>query len=261
MNDDKQLKTDTIEGGCDDCGLKSSNTSRRKFTKGAFAAPVLASLVSTPVWGTGGGGGACSISGLRSGNTSSARDRTCKTNGCTPGFWKTRLDAWPCAGYNPGTCKTKDQKGRCTEWNTSTGDTFDFAFGFDFPLAPGKGYTLLDVMLDHKYWGSHGTFYNHLVAALLNASCSPFAYGATAQQVIDLAKDLDDQGGNIRWRDAHEVIVRMNEAGNCFLNAHGDCQGDLQRAVIAPGEEYCIPACQDGYHYDVNTHQCVPDTL
>jgi len=56
----------------------------------------------------------------------------------------------------------------------------------------------------------------------------------------------------ISMDDFFALLVNMNEAGECFLNAHGEC---------APGyveyEGACIPCCKVGESFDFDTGQCV----
>lgn len=257
MNDDKQLKKDTIEGGCDDCGIKSTHTSRRKFTKGAFAAPVIASLMSTPAWGTN-ENTACSISGLRSGNTSTSRDYSCNGQGCTPGFWKNNVEAWP-AALDAGVCIHTNTDGTCAAWYTGSATKFHEVFGFTPAGAPAN-VTLVSLLTPTVA----GVYYSHLVAALLNSITSSGLYGATPQQIYDLAQEVEygnaSDPGFISKTDAKNTLDKMNNQG-CFLDAHGnsdvigDCGEDMIFNNSAGG---CIPMCNGNQRYDADQGKCVP---
>lgn len=234
-------KNDAIEKG----------VSRRDVAKAGVAAPLLMSMFSRPAWG----GGVCSVSSLASGNASGRHDDGCTGNGCTPGFWKNNLIAWQGTGYSPGS-KVK-RKGKSTrEWTTGNATPFSIVFGFEPGIGGGDSTTLLDVLLEHELRGSTGTYENHLVAALLNAAKAPAIFGATVVQIVELAQAVrmgaPYQGRIIDERECFELLVKMNEAGDCFLNAHGQC---------APGyveyEGTCIPSCKYGERYDVNSNTCV----
>lgn len=229
--------------------------SRRDVAKAGTAAPLLMTLLSRPAWG----GGVCSVSALASGNASGKHEKGCSGNGCTPGFWKNNLQAWQGTGFSPGRRVTNKKGKKVKEWTTEGATTFGSVFGFE-PAIDNRGTTgsptLLDVLLDHHLAGSLGTADSHLVAALLNAAKAPSIFGASTTQIIELARavhwGLPYQGRIIEHREYFELLTRMNEAGNCFLNAHGHC---------APGyvehEGRCIPSCKQGYRYDLNSNQCV----
>ena len=251
--------TESPKAGCSDCGVKATDHSRRKFTQAAFTAPVLASLISAPAWGT-----ACSISGLRSTNLSGHNHEECDGSGCTPGFWSQNLDAWKLHPYAPGSCDEYKGNGDCKQWNTTIGaSTFKSAFGDDFPLSPidpdtGMDYTLIDVMLDHENWGSEGTYYFHLVAALFNAIVAPDLYGSTEADVIALFQDVRD--GLIDYHDALATLDKMNNAGTCFIDAHGNfLEDDGLRTVEDPNSAKTIPACKEGFSWNHGLQKCVRD--
>ena len=234
------------------------NEARRTISKIAVASPVLMSLVSKSALG----GVACSPSGAMSGNISGHDHTECTGNGCTPGFWKQNLDAWGCAGKSPGTCQRTNGSGKCMEWNTAGGDTFEDCFGFAFPLSPtypdsAIPYTLLDVMLDHENWGAIGTYYFHLCAALLNSLCAPFAYGSTDAEIIAFADQVEE--GEIDKITAKDVLDRMNNAGNCYINSHGKCIGGWVFAPERDGTGQCIPSCPEGYVFDFCQNICRPE--
>jgi len=228
--------------------------SRRKLAKAGVTAPIIMSLFSRPAWGV-----ACSPSSLASGNASGRHQEDCD-NGCTPGFWKNNLLAWQGTGYSPGVC-VRWRNGKCKEWSTQGATTFQEVFGFAPSIAniDPSPLSLLDVMLGHEQAGSIGTYENHLVAALLNAAKAPYIYGATVDQIIALAHcvstGLPYQGHSVSYQEVFDLLVRMNESGTCFLNAHGQC---------GPGyvehEGQCIPCCRDGWQFDMNSGSCIKTT-
>lgn len=224
--------------------------SRRDVAKAGVSAPLLMSLFSRPAWG----GGICSVSALASGNASGRHDDDdCTGYGCTPGFWKNNLLAWQGTGFSPGTQVFRDGK-PTKEWTTDGATPFSAVFGF----APAIGddfTTMLDVMLEHELEGALGTYENHLVAAVLNAASSSL-YGSTVIQIVEVAKAVhygtEYQGRYITQSEFMAVLVNMNESGECFLNAKGEC---------APGfvehEGTCVPSCKRGERFDMNSMSCV----
>lgn len=269
--EDDDLSTD--EGGCGKkkaVGEKvvgpSFDKGRRGFTTAAMASPVLMSLLSKPAWS----GVACSISGLTSGNVSSpgGAPGSCEGPGgggmgCTPGYWKNNPAAWFInTSYSPGTCKTYNgSSSNCREWNTELGDKFSVVFGCS-PIHGDAGTTLLDILqLGVKSNGKTVDDINHAmqahwVAALLNASASPLAYGSSPQDVINavcaaIDGAIEINGNTISPADLHATLVLMNERG-CQLNAHGFC-GDNQ---VNNGDGLCIPSCSAGFQWDVNSKSC-----
>jgi len=268
--EDDELSPD--EGGCGKekaIGKKvmgpSFDKSRRGFTTAAMASPVLLSLLSKPAWS----GVACSISGLTSGNVSSpgGAPGPCEGPGgegmgCTPGYWKNNPAAWFInTSYSPGTCKAySGNSANCSEWNSELGDKFSTVFGCS-PLLGDADTTLLDILqLGVKANGKVVDNINHAmqahwVAALLNASVSPLAYGSNPQDVIDVVcaaiEGTEINGTIISRGDLHATLVLMNERG-CQLNAHGFC-GDNQ---VNNGDGLCIPSCSSGLRWDVNSNSC-----
>ncbi len=215
-------KADNTEAHKGEHDLTKTGESRRKFTRNAFAASVLGTLTSSPVWG----GTACSPSGLLSGNLSGHDHEECIGNGCTPGFWMENLDAWNTTPFSPGTCLDATPGGKCKDLDatvaTGGATPFGAVFNFDFPLNPG--YSLMEVLLNNKNsgGGSTKTYYFHLVAAVLNASSNPGAYGFDPQDIIDLADEVEI--GTVSFNDALATLDKMNNAGICFLNAQGEFQ-------------------------------------
>lgn len=235
-----------------DKGSSSQGVSRRNLAKAGVSAPILMTLISRPAWGL-----ACSPSSLASGNVSGHNDGECDGQGCTPGFWKNNLMAWEGTGFSPGVC-LRWHRGRCKEWNTNGATKFQDVFGFAPAIAGGTStmVSLLDVMVDHEKSGNLGTFEGHLVAALLNAAKAPYLFGATVDQIKLLAYSVNVgipyEGVDVSMSDLFGMLVRMNESGSCFLNAHGEC---------APGyvehEGKCIPCCKGGERFDTNSGTCV----
>lgn len=244
-----QMASQAMDGRSEESG---KGVSRRDVAKAGAAAPLLMSLFSRPAWG----GGVCSVSSLASGNASGRHDDDeCNGNGCTPGFWKNNLVAWLGTGYSPGT-QVINEDGKATkEWTTEGATTFASVFGFP-PVIGDNLTTLLDVMLEHELAGSTGTYENHLVAALLNAAKAPAIFGSTVTQIIEVAYAVrmgtPYQGRIITESEFHQLLANMNESGQCFLNAHGEC---------APGyvshEGMCIPSCKQGERFDLNSNACV----
>jgi len=227
----------------------SIDQSRRKFTQAGVAAPIIMSLASQPVWGT-----ECSLSGFMSGNVS-GRVHECAGSGCTPGFWKNNYHAWATTNYVPGQCVTVDNKGDCTEWNTENATTFIDVFGFA-PSTQVDGetpQTMMQVLQKEVHInGSSSSYESHLIAFALNASSNPVAFGATQQQ---LANALDAvANGEKSEQDLFDVVVSMNEQGECFLNSRGECASD----AVANEAGNCIPACSGNNRYDFCSNTCVP---
>lgn len=253
MNDKKSEDNVRTTASAESSGdSKASGISRRDLAKVGASAPILLSLFSRPAWGV-----ACSPSSLASGNASGRHQEDCDGNGCTPGFWKNNLLAWQGTGISPGIC-VGWKNGRCKEWSTKDATIFEDVFGFPPSISGGSttSISLLDVMLDHEQSGSVGTYENHLVAALLNAAKAPYIYGATVDEIVELARSVNFgtpyQGYSVTRQELFDLVVRMNEAGSCFLNAHGQC---------GPGyveyEGQCIPCCRDGWRFDVSSGQCI----
>lgn len=236
-------------------GAKNTGISRRDLAKAGATAPIVLSLFSRPAWGV-----ACSPSSLASGNASGRHQDDCDGNGCTPGFWKNNLLAWQGTGISPGT-GIRWKKGRCVEWNTVGATTFFDIFGFHPSIADSSSspISLLDVMLEHHRSGSEGTYENHLVAALLNAAKAPYIYGATVDEIVELARCAQNgvpyQGHPVTRQELFDLVVRMNESGSCFLNAHAQCGPDFVEY-----EGQCIPSCKDGWKFDVSSGQCVKES-
>ena len=241
MSDDLQ-KENTQDCGCSRAKEYSSaavDTSRRRFAAATMATPIVTSLISRPVWAT-----ACSISGALSGNLSGHDHEECEGRGCTPGFWKTHPEIWcnDCGGlFTSGSCVGDIYQGNnCVTWDPTGGTLWSDVFPAIAPAIGGNP-TLLEVMLMHNLAGDEGTFQNHVVASLLNAFYGPDIYGSTVQQVIDFVNQAYMDG---TWHDpdgAFDVLVKMNESDDCFLNAHGnyDFINCALGNVVVEGQ--CIP--------------------
>ena len=157
--------------------------------------------------------------------------------------------------------------GKCPEWDTESGATRWYELGLSIPLpAPFTSDTsLLTIMLDHNEPnkgtdGSYGTYLNHLIAAILNASCAPMTYGYTVPEILQIAEEAAQElKPGMDWRAAADLFARMNQAGGCYLDAKGNCEKGF---VIAPGSDpgQCIPACGKGMRWDPVKQECVPDT-
>lgn len=263
---------DELPAGDGGCGKKkaiaekvigpSFDKGRRGFTTAALASPVLMSLLSKPAWSQ----VACSISGLTSGNVSSPGGvpGPCSGDGmgCTPGYWKNNPEAWFInTPYSPGTCKAY-QGQSCKEWAPGTGDKFATVFGCNPLLGDAATTTLMDILqLAVKDSGNVVSNVNHAmqahwVAALLNASAAPLAYGSNAQQIIDVvcaaAYGQAVNGVIISLQELHATLTLMNERG-CLLNAHGFCEKNHVNNL----EGQCIPSCPGKTRYDVNLRTCI----
>ena len=223
---------------------------RRKITKAAIASPIVASLSTTPVFG-------CSVSGFLSGNTSENHTPyTCSGNGCTPGFWKTNIEAWP-PSISPGTCKVEINN-KCKEWNPGTGTKFTDILptnGCADSFATAYGYTsyatIMEILLKEVSGGGNtNSVLAHYIAAILNSMSSP-VYGSSVEEIqLALCKAIN-KGKVEEYKD---ILDALNNRG-CFLDAHGDCAEP--NFVLAAG--VCIPACPDGTHFDEVAVACVPD--
>lgn len=193
-------------------GDRPVNRSRRRFTRGGFAAPVvLGSLISKPVLGAG-VPYICSVSGKMSGNTSGpARGEVdCSALGRSPGYWKNHNN-W--VGYNRG-------DGKCP---APTGSTFTEAFGVDVfrshdckvyetrgTYPPGsRPATMLQVLQEGG--GGVKSLARAAIASLLNASSPAYrsSYPLTPSEVIRLFNGVYQGGmvqvnGSVYW-DSSQV--------------------------------------------------------
>ena len=106
--------------------------------------------------------------------------------GCTPGYWKNHLWAWPSA-YQP-----------C--------DDFDATFGVD-AFDP-------DITLNQAVWlggGGVDALGRHAVAALLNAASAGVDYGMSVEQVIAAVQQALAPGGDVEG--TKDLLESFNEQG------------------------------------------------
>ena len=249
------------EGGC---GKKKVlgpdfDKSRRAFTSASIATPVVASLLSRPVWG-----GPCSISGLASGNLSGRTEQQGEcTSGCTPGFWKNNTEAWSRTPWSPGNCSVTNNGGHCTQWNATVGigaDSFESVFGFTAPDF-NFGVSLMEILL-LSVKGNHvdpnHAHQAHWVAAVLNAAADPISYGTTWEKVVEAVRCVHfGLGDCLLYADIspdqlHTFLSDNNERG-CQFNAKGDCA----EGFTSTEDGRCIPACGSDQTYDINTKTCI----
>lgn len=234
----------------EDKTIEPVSQGRRRLSKAALAAPVVASLAARPAL-------ACSVSGFLSGNTSPGRTPyTCEGYGCTPGFWKNNPEAWFRTGiYSAGHCKTLLKSGICKEWvigGTTLADILPTTCSN--PFAVGSGEYLLHILLK-SVSGDVVTEYAdlcHYIAAILNAASTP-AYGSTVKEIQDgLCKA--SASGQVNYYTT-VLLARLNERG-CVYDAKGACEKGFVLNNGTPPQ--CIPACPTGYTFDPNSAQCIP---
>jgi len=228
----KKKKIDTSATGADQ--------SRRRLTKAALTLPIVASVAPRAAFG-------CSVSGFLSGNVSENHEPyTCEGNGCTPGFWKNNIEAWP-LGISPGSCGIfHPSNGKCTQWDASVSPGGATAISSIAPTScfiefsdfiTGYGYSdnssLMDILLKEvSNGGNTNSILAHYIAAILNATVSPVAYRSSMQDIQDgFCKALDEN----RLEEFKDILDFLNNRG-CFLDAHGDCEKGF---VLYDGA--CIP--------------------
>jgi hypothetical protein len=217
--------------------------SRRRLIKAGAAAPLVTTLLSRPAWGT-----YCSFSGdILSGNLSN-HDHGCSAgSGCTPGFWKNNLPPWQLTAYSPGTCVQWNNKGECTAVNATTGTSFAGVFGYTSLVAGAN--SLMEV-LQKGPGSSPDNIDYHIVAAVLNATAFPQAYGPSETEIIDAYKKARSGDPDMSIEKVAAVVTFMNERG-CPIDAHGDCM-PFPKVVYTDGNCYCnVPAALDNLN-------CVP---
>ncbi len=112
------------------------------------------------------------------------------TQGCTPGYWKNHLDAWPATGYGPS-------------------QDFDLIFGVD-AFSPNR--TLLRAI--SQGGGGINALGRHAVAALLSASHPNVAYPLTPADVITLVRNAVLSGD---YEPTKNLLDGYNNLG-CPLN-------------------------------------------
>lgn len=178
---------------------KESNNRRSFLKKGAIAAPVIASVASKPVWGS----GICALSGSLSGNLSNHGDQmSCDGPvGRSPGYWS----KWE----KITSCKSNQRKkglNRIYHWKMagySPTDLFSLTFGAS-PLNAHTD-TLGAVM---RTGAGTDSFERHVVAALLSASHPAMAglVPYTPQQVKDAFLIVNNNPGSQQANDIIEIF-------------------------------------------------------
>jgi len=233
---------------------KPVNQSRRRLSKVAIAAPIIATLAARPAL-------ACSVSGFMSGNASPGNDPRCEGYGCTPGFWKNNTKAWKV--YSPGKCSSY-QGPKCTSWDPDiTGTTLgqilpsNCSNGGAYFSQVASSDTLMSIFSKAvNRQGNIAPGYAevcHYIAAILNAAASSVSYGSTVADIqAGLCKAA--QEGKIRYFTT-ELLARLNERG-CMFDAWGNCEQNFTRDTAG---DTCIPICQTGTHWDSGVMKCVPD--
>lgn len=232
----------------EDHATKPVNQSRRRLSKAALAAPIVASLSARPAM-------ACSVSGFISGNTSPGRTPpTCQGYGCTPGFWKNNPEVWlRTGGYSAGSCGKRKANGDCEEWiigGTKLADILTCANPFNVSASE-----YLLAILKEGVGGSGYADVCHYIAAILNAAATP-AYGSTVaeiQQGLCIASTSTPNQVNYYTT---VLLAKLNERG-CMYDAHGNCEKDFVLNTGSPKQ--CIPACPTGTHFDPVSVRCVPN--
>lgn len=212
---DKQDKIDR-DAQVDNSAESSDVSSvRRKLVIGT--APVIASLMSRPVWAEGSTLGRCTISGALSGPSSSHEAEVCQ--GLTPGYWKNH--PWPM--YDQGQCT--NTKGPC-KWD-GNGTKFSVIFpncaiamNAVYPDFDWFNADLMTVLQEDKGGNSSSTqpalqLAFHVVAGLLNSAEPSINYGYTAQQFIDLVENFCTTGivpglGSITMEQFKDLLDARN---------------------------------------------------
>ena len=235
MKHEQKLESNNSTKKTDDLAVKVSPEtrpiSRRRLAKAGAAAPVLMSLFSRPAWGW----GACSPSGMTSGNASGHDYETCHGQGCRPVFWKCHVMAWEGTGCLAGERQNMGASGY--EWNTQGGTPFSEVFGYESLI--GSGCKLLQVLLAHEQAGNLDHYECHLICALLNAAKAPRIFKAHYQTVMDLGYCAESgepyNGTQISQMDVFELFKNMNNAGSCYL-IQNSCQMGFVR-----WDDACLP--------------------
>ena len=227
-------------------GVVDKSAARRRFIKGAISTtPVILSLANRPAWGVN-----CTLSGMLSATHASHHDQNapCETTGlgCTPGFWKSNPSAWKVFGgaYSPGnvlSCPAVsdyynhhsnssssyyDKQTKCylldlgggikvsvkdgaQDWD-NTGTKFSDFFGSGY-------YSETCMQMLQLYEGS---LEFHAIAAVLNALAFPADYGYSASYIVDVYRQIVDEGDGAKISALHDTLDYLNNRG-CPINAHG----------------------------------------
>ncbi len=252
---------DTSDGSMDSGVSESSpvgakGVSRRTLAKAGASAPLLMSLFSRPVLGATTN---CFSADVRNSADTSGRHEECDGKGCRPTYWKDHTQSWNGTGCSAGQQVFRDGRYR-KEWNTQDGTTFYSVFGFHPTIASRMrdfgSVTLMDVLLENDKQGNSECFESHMVAAYLNAAKAPFIYGANCEQVVEVVQasrmGTTVRGVEISEQECHDLLLQMNNTGDCFLNSFGECGPGY---VEVNGT--CVPACPEGSRFDVNSRSCV----
>jgi hypothetical protein len=212
---------------------EKSDSTRRRLLIGLAGTPILASLPSRTAWGS--HGGACSISGMLSGNLSNHRhDCPPGGNGKTPGYWKTHPVCWPeisslMLGFGTvhnGTeevdpCKVSNTQGALRQPNSYTytgGTTLDGLISeiltdYGSSLIWAGGFSLQ--MMEYLHRGSE--YPKHACAAFLSALHPSISYPYSALEIAEAMATVN--GDMTRESQLADIFVHFNENNdeNAFL--------------------------------------------
>lgn len=164
---------------------------RRRLLKGVAAAtPVIMTVASRPVLGA-----QCTPSAWVSGNLSDHGRDAISCGGRSPGYYKTRPEAWAGTMFDPGTCARTTRMGTCKVYRPDGTPFHRFSRLRRRGVFPGHYYhnkTLMQVL----WLRGHEDPYRlgaHIVAALLNAASIP-EYGLSVRDVIRMYGQLARRG-------------------------------------------------------------------
>lgn len=142
--------------------------------------------------------------------------------GCTPGFWKNHLDAWP-AGIGPN-------------------DDFDTVFGVE---AFDPNISLIEAL--NRGGGGVSALGRHATSALLNATSGDVDYAMTVVEVIAAVQAALSPGGDIEG--TKDQLASFNEEG-CPIGRGGRREGRRvtrgKSDVGLPEPTECLPAIPCG---------------
>lgn len=172
--------------------LTSDNfENRRRLLKGAaVATPLIMTVASRPVLGA-----QCTPSAWVSGNLSDHGREQISCGGRSPGYYKTRPQAWAGTMFDPGTCAKTTRMGTCKVYRSDGTPFHRFSRLRRRGVFAGHYYrnkTLMQVL----WMKGHEDPYRlgaHIVAALLNAASIP-DYGLTVRDVIRMYGQLARRG-------------------------------------------------------------------
>ncbi|AGP82601.1 hypothetical protein I533_13205 [Alteromonas mediterranea MED64] len=214
--------------------------SRRKLLKGTVkTAPLLALASSKSVWAS----SCMSMSGSLSNNFSNKVTYECNGSaGCTPGFWKNHIQAWPKFLF-PGIFLFSNDKFKVAwDWTMGSHDYLDGSkkyYGWsdkslrkyakmDNHGSYAQTWTaLLESMcpsfitketlwqsLNEGYEGGEKEAEYHMAAALLNAAHSDIDYGYDMVQLLTFCKKAEESSSKQTLHRFIDSIVSLNERGN-----------------------------------------------